>query len=288
MFYLIFTSLIWAFSFGLIKSNLTNLSPDFVAFIRLALPLLLFLPVYKKNKLSSKEQIRFFLIGAIQYGLMYSFCIRAYAYLPAHLIVLFTACTPIYITLLNDLINKSFKPLFLFAAILALISICFLYGSSFHFAEIYKGFILVQLSDLCFAFGIVTYKKSMLKHKKVKDKELYALLFLGASSLTAISTTLFGGWNSFALLSIKQASLLAYLGLIASGLCFFFWNKATSLVNTGTFAVFNNLKIPLGILVSLVVFGEKTNIFNLLLSSSLILLGLLLTEKSLLFKTNRN
>ena len=254
------------------------MSPDFIACIRMVLPLLLFIPFFKKNSLSLEDKVKFFCIGAIQYGLMYLFCIRAYNYLPAYQVVLFTACTPIYITLINDLFTKSFRPMFLLAAAIAVTGGATIYFKSFAWSEVSHGFLLVQLSDLCFAFGLVAYKHLIKKQKETKDKDLYALLFFGAFVITAISTTLFQGWGSFALLTLKQASLLVYLGLIASGICFFLWNKASTSVNAGTLAVFNNLKIPLGILVSLLIFQEKANIPNLLLSSSLILSGLLLTE----------
>ena len=35
--YLIFVSLLWGFSFGLIKNQLTGLDPNFVSFVRLLL-----------------------------------------------------------------------------------------------------------------------------------------------------------------------------------------------------------------------------------------------------------
>ena len=172
-----------------------------------------------------------------------------------------------------------FRPLFLLAALLALGSIYVLYAQHVSSTVFSKGFFLVQLSDLCFALGIVLYKKLKALHKEVKDQELYALLFVGASCVTALSTTFFNGWTSLPLLSVKQSLLLVYLGLFASGICFFLWNKATAVVNTGTIAVCNNLKVPLGIAVSLLFFGEKASLLPLFSSSALILLALVLTEK---------
>ena len=47
MVFLLLVSLIWAFSFGLIKGNLTGLDSNFVAFCRMFVSLLIFLPFLK-------------------------------------------------------------------------------------------------------------------------------------------------------------------------------------------------------------------------------------------------
>jgi hypothetical protein len=49
-------------------------------------------------------------------------------------------------------------------------------------------------------------------------------------------------------------------------------------VDNGLLAVFNNLKIPLSVAVSLLVFGEKTNIPNLLVGGVIMLVALMLSE----------
>ncbi len=277
MIYLLLISCVWAFSYGLIKGNLTTLSPDFVAFTRMALAFAVFAPFFRKNSLTKKEFISFLGIGAIQYGLMYVFFIRSCQHLPAHLIVLFTACTPIYVTLLDDLVHKHFQIRHFIAAGVAFLGIAVLQYQNLSFNVELKGFFLVQLSDLCFAFGQVFYKK--IKKQETADSKIYAVLFLGGALMTGLTTTLFSGWNSFFSVSIKQASLLVYLGIIASGLCFFGWNKASLQVKTATLAIFNNVKIPLGVLVSIVFFKEQADIPSLSLSCLFLLIAFLLTNK---------
>ncbi len=212
-------------------------------------------------------------------GIMYLLVIRSYAYLDAYQVILFTACTPIYVTLIGDLFSKSFKPFYLLTAVMALVAVAFLYQCSFKGNGFLKGFLLVQLADVCFAFGQVAYKEIRKQDSRVKDLNIYALLFLGGSLVTCLSTTIFQGWGSFSLISVKQGVLLLYLGAIASGLCFFWWNKFAVLKHSGTLAVFNNVKIPLGVLVSLTVFGEKASIFYVTLSGVLVGLALFLAEK---------
>ena len=69
---------------------------------------------------------------------------------------------------------------------------------------------------------------------------------------------------------MKQALAAAALTLLVS-VGFFLWNKGARQVNEGTLAVLNNLKMPLGILASLVLLGERTAYVRLLIG--LILMG---------------
>lgn len=279
MIYLSLCSLIWAFSYGLIKQNLIGLQADFVALARMAIPFFLFLPLLRLKNLSVKQALSFVCIGIVQYGLMYMFVIRAYHHLAAYQVVLFTAFTPLYVTVIHDIFTKSFRSFYLLTSLLALCSIAILYYQDLTVSFSLKGFFLVQLSDLCFAFGQVAYKHVKKTAFTVADKNLYALLFFGGFIITLLSTTVFQGWNSLYVLTLKQASLLFYLGSVASGLCFFWWNKASLMTLAGTLAIFNNMKIPLGIFVSIVLFKEKANIPTLILSSVLIAFAIFLSER---------
>jgi len=49
-------------------------------------------------------------------------------------------------------------------------------------------------------------------------------------------------------------------------------------VNTGTLAIFNDLKIPLAVAVSLIFFGEKANVWNLIFGGVLVIGALWLNE----------
>ena len=63
---------------------------------------------------------------------------------------------------------------------------------------------------------------------------------------------------------------LLFLGLVSSGLCFFWWNQGAAQVNAGTLAAFNNAKIPLGVACSLLVFGEHADLVRLAVSAGLL------------------
>ncbi len=278
MIYLFLSSIVWAFSYGLIKGNLTHLNPDFVAWTRMIIPALLFFPFFKGKELAFKTKGLFLCIGALQYGLMYLLVIRSYAYLSAYQVIFFTAFTPIYVILIDDLLIRRFRPFYLFTALLAFMGAGILYYQSLFSGQLLKGFLLVQASDICFAFGQVAYKRLRKKESSLKDLELYALLFWGATAITTLSTSFFGGWSSIWLLSSKQLLLILYLGAVASGLCFFWWNRSAVFVSSGTLAALNNIKIPLGVFVSIVVFGEEAPIRALTLSTVLISISIFLAE----------
>ena len=64
-------SLLWAFSFGLIKGRLTGLDSSVVALLRLGLSLMVFLPWVRGWRGRWSRALELLGIGAVQYGLMY-------------------------------------------------------------------------------------------------------------------------------------------------------------------------------------------------------------------------
>ena len=281
--YLIVVSLIWAFSFGLIKTcligSLSGVDPTFVAWARMIIALPIFLPFLRLRRLPGQIAIRLVLIGVVQYGLMYITYLQAYRYLEAYQVALFTIFTPLYVTLINDLQTRRFRPGSLGAAGMAVVGAAVITYHNTSLKGILTGFCLMQLSNLCFAYGQIEYKRLRPSFSHFKDHQVYGLLYLGAAAVTAVATTLTGGWGSMAGLDLKQAGTLLYLGVLASGLCFFWWNKGAVLTNAGTLAVFNNLKIPLAVAVSLVVFGESTDLPRLIMGGSLMIFAIWISRR---------
>jgi drug/metabolite transporter (DMT)-like permease len=73
--------------------------------------------------------------------------------------------------------------------------------------------------------------------------------------LAAIPVTMSSGMSSaLAALTSTQVATILYLGVIPSGLGFFLWNAGVRRSREGTAAVLNNLKVPLAILVSWMIF----------------------------------
>jgi drug/metabolite transporter (DMT)-like permease len=280
MLYLLIVSLIWAFSFGLIKGNLTGLDSNFVAAVRLMLSMFLFLPFLRIRKIRDKEKWSLVLVGMIQYGIMYLTYIYAFQFLKAYEVALFTIFTPIYVTLINDAIEKRFNWRNLLAALLAVMGTGIVEMGEMLRGGLLQGFIIVQISNLAFAIGQIWYRKLMIKSPDVKDQQVFGLLFLGGFLLTVLTTLVRMDWVVFEI-TLKQILTLVYLGLVASGLGFFLWNFGARRTEVGVLAVFNNLKIPLAVAVSLVFFRENANLVYLLLGSAVVIFALLIDEKGL-------
>lgn len=286
MIYLLTVSLIWAFSFGLIKSNLVSLEPNFVTFARLFISLLVFIPFLRLNNIPKNLIFKLTGIGALQFGLMYIAYIYSYQYLQSYEIVLFTIFTPLYITLINDLINKKVNKKFLAAALLAVVGAGIILFQKLHSHEFMYGFILVQISNVCFAAGQIFYTKVKKDLPGNSDHSLFGLLYLGAVIVT-LPASLFSTDYSSLIILPGQLGTLIYLGVISSGLAFYLWNVGATKVNEGSLAVFNNLKIPLAMIVSIFIFGEEGDISKLFLGGLIIFAALFTNEwkgKTYLYK----
>jgi drug/metabolite transporter (DMT)-like permease len=61
----------------------------------------------------------------------------------------------------------------------------------------------------------------------------------------------------------QEWGVLAYLGIVSSGLGFAIWNYGVSQVNYGVLAVASDFKLPIAILVSLTIFGEHADLAQL-------------------------
>jgi drug/metabolite transporter (DMT)-like permease len=277
MLYLLLASLVWAFSFGLIKGQLAGLDPTAVAALRLVCALLVFLPFLNLRGLARRSGIRLVAIGAVQFGLMYVLYLRAFTHLQAHEIALYTIFTPIYLALLDAAVDHRWHGRHLVAAVLSLAGAGVLLWHSGLRSGAVNGFLLVQLSNLCFAAGQLAYKRERQRHPGGRDADVFALLYAGALAATAVASLFTTEWLEFHL-TWTQTGVIVYLGIIASGVGFFWWNLGATRVNTGTLAVFNNAKIPLGVAVSLLFFGETTHLPRLLLSVALMLAAVAVAE----------
>jgi drug/metabolite transporter (DMT)-like permease len=276
---LLLTSFLWAFSFGLVKKHLAGVDAGFVAFVRLALALLLFLPAWKPRRISCASAARLFGIGMVQFGLMYVCYIQSFSFLAAYQVALFTIFTPLYVAAFDDLLEKRFRPLHFWTAALAVAGTAVIVYSGWGQAGLLSGFFLVQISNICFAVGQILYRRLPVAGRKWRDRDAFAWLYLGGT--TAAALAMLASWPLPGLhLETSQFSVLLYLGLLASGLGFFLWNIGALRVSAGTLAVMNNLKVPLAVAVSLVFFRESADLVRLGIGGGAILLALYLNIRS--------
>lgn len=261
---LVFVSLVWALSFGLLKHHLAGIHPDLVNAIRMVLALVVFAPWLRRVP----RRLELAGVGALQFGLMYALYNRSFAFLQGHQVALATILTPLYVTLFDDLLSGRLRWRWLASAALSVggTAICLGAGSV---EGSWAGLLLLQAANVCFAVGQVWYRRVLSRSAPASsDAAPMAWAYLGGAGVVAVfALPQLGG---LAQIAAPQWLALAWLGVVASGLCFFLWNGGGRSVNTGVLAVMNDLKIPLGVLVSLVAFDERADVPRLLAGSAVV------------------
>lgn len=275
---LLLVSFIWAFSFPLIKGNLTGLDPNFVSFARMLLSLAVFAPLLRPALFPRRTRAALACIGAVQFGLMYVAYIASYQFLPAHMIVLLTTTTPIFVAIFTDLLDRRPRPACLGAATLAVAGGVVIKYPDQPLRASLTGVVLIQLSNVAFAVGQIWYRRIAARTPQWSDRRAFALLYMGAVAVTGAFSLATTGYAELSL-SPRQWGTLAYLGLIASGVCFFMWNKGARAVSESTLAIMNNLKIPLGIVASLILLREPTDLLRLTAGVLLMDAALVISER---------
>ena len=120
---LIITTILWAFSFSLFGEYLAgHVDSYFAVLVRVGLAALVFLPFLRTRGHSVKTIGLYMLVGAMQLGIMYMLSFHAYLYLTVSELLLFTVLTPLYITLIYDLMSgRRLRWSYAFSALLAVI-----------------------------------------------------------------------------------------------------------------------------------------------------------------------
>lgn len=279
MLLLVAVSFLWAFSPGLIKHFLGDLPSPAVATVRLGLTLLVFLPFLRTGRIPGRTAAWLAGIGAIQFGLMYLLYLQAFQHLKGHEVYLFTIFTPIYVVLLDAALANRFSLRHAAAAALSVVGAAVIIPRGAGTADVMIGFMLVQGANLCFAGGQIAYKRTRPALASVPDPALFAWLALGGFVTTALVAAPALGFSLAGFHpSPTQWLVLAFLGIVASGAGFFLWNVGLTRVNAGTLAAFNNAKIPLGVLVSLLVFHEQAQLLRLTASLVVLIAAVVVAE----------
>ena len=278
--YLFGVTIIWAFSFSLIGVYLSgHVDAWFSVLMRIGIATLLFLPFLKLKKIKPKTIFKLVAIGAVQLGLMYCFYFQSFKFLTVPEVLLFSVFTPIYITLLNDILSKQFHKGYLLTALIAVLGAAYIQYSSIS-EHVVLGFLITQGANLCFAVGQVAYKhllKSTPELQSTPKHSIFGLFFIGAFIVSLIAFFMFGSTEKLPTTKVQWGVLL-YLGAVASGLGYFFWNQGVIRVNTGALAIMNNALIPLGLIVNLIIWNKEANIMKILIGGSLIFASLAVNQ----------
>lgn len=275
---LLAATILWALSFGMIKRHLGGLDPNLVAAVRLLLALPLFLPLLRVRGLSLGLALRLLVIGAVEYGVMYILYIAAYGYAAGHEVALYTVLTPLYVVLLHDLAARRLVARNLGLAALAVLGAAVIQYKS-GARVLWTGFALVQIANLCFSWGQVEYRKLRRERADLRDRDVFALLYAGGVLVTLPAALLSGGFSQASAVTTAQWLVLVYLGVVASGLGFYLWNRGAVQVGPGSLAVANNLKVPLGVLAALTIFGETADGWPLLVGGGMMVVAAVLAGR---------
>jgi len=260
----------WAFSFSLIGVYLSGQVDDFVSvFLRVVLAMVLFAPLLLRARPGWHVAASLMAIGAVQIGLMYLFLFHAYLHLSVPELLLFTIFTPLYVTLIDEvLLSRRHVPgRFWAGAALAVAGAAVIRFGSVG-GEFLDGFLLVQGANLCFAAGQVAYKRLALGGT-VSQVQTFGLFFFGAAIVTGLAMLIFADHGRWPQTSLQWAILL-WLGLGASGLGYLGWNLGAKRVNTGQLAVMNNMLIPAGILINFIFWNRDVDWLRLLVGGLVI------------------
>ena len=274
MIYLAVVSLLWAFSFGLIGSALSGVDSFFVATVRLGCATLLFLPFLRAKEIVRIDRLRLVIIGAVQFGVMYACYMRAFQYLPSHMVAIFSILTPVYVVIIHDLRQRTFSYRYLLVALLSVLGALVIKAKTIPSGDFWIGFGLMQTAGIAFAYGQVDYRDWKQKNQEVNDRTVFALLAMGGTVCAGLACFIFSDLHTL-FVQPEQWKAILYLGFVASGMGFFLWNKGAAKSNPGTLAAFNNAVVPLAVICSLFIFGESSlmdteNTFRLAIGSILI------------------
>ena len=276
--YLLSVTVLWAFSFSLIGEYLAGqVDSDFAVLMRVAIALAVFIPFTRWRGLPVRLLAGFWLAGALQFGVTYLCLYRSFSILTVPEVLLFTVLTPIYVTLLDDGLAKRFNPWSLLAVLVAVGG-----GVIIRFEKIegdyLTGFLLLQLANFTFAAGQVLCRQLLARYPT--DQPLHRFFghfFLGAMLLAIPSFVLFGNAARMPHTAM-QWGVLVWMGLFATALGMYWWVKGSTKVDAGTLAIMNELHVPAGLLVNLLIWNHNANLPKLALGGSVILASLWLNR----------
>lgn len=273
---LIFVSVLWAFSFGLIKGELTGIAPSLVSALRLLLCALVFLP-FMRFKTDNKFSAQLLLLGAVQFGVMYWAYIASYQYLPGYLVAVFTIFTPFYVFLFDGLLSRRISTQLLLPIALSVVGAGIIVFKAPESTNWLTGFVILQSANLAFAIGQVGYKHLSSKDSSQREKNSHinnmAVMYTGAAIFMMIVVLFEQSYVDVPAITQRQWLVLLYLGIIASGVGFALWNYGAKQVDAPTLAIMNNAYIPFAVIFALTLFDEQADVMRLLAGTSLMLVS---------------
>ncbi|MCK9530824.1 MAG: DMT family transporter [Hydrogenophaga sp.] len=277
--YLVAVTLLWAFSFSLIGHYLAGqVDSDLAVLVRVAIAALVFAPFTLWRGLPRPLLAGFWLAGALQFGVTYLCLYRSFNVLSVPEVLLFTVLTPIYVTLIDDVLARRFNPWALLAAAVAVGG-----GAVIRFEHLegdyLLGFLLLQVANFTFAAGQVLCRHLLARYPTDHGlHRFFGHFFLGALVLVLPSFLWFG---DAALMpqGPLQWGVLLWMGLFATALGMYWWVLGSTRVDAGTLAVMNELHVPAGLVVNLLIWNRDADLLRLLAGGTVILASLAINRR---------
>ena len=272
--YLVFITFLWAFSFSFIDVYLAGkVDGDFAVLTRVVIAGLIFLPMTRWNGIPVELKAGTVLVGGLMIGVTYLCLYRSFLYLSVPEVLLFTVTTPLYVSLIDDALNRKFSPVALFAAFISVLGAGYIRYDNITDSYL-TGFVLIQVANLAFAAGQVGYANLVKRYPiDIPQRNFFGYFFLGGLLVAGPSYLIFGNPELMPSTTVQWV-ILAWLGAGASGLGLFLWNKGGTMVDGGTLAIMNNMLIPAGIIVNLLIWNRDVDLFRLIVGMGVILLAL--------------
>ncbi len=194
--YLLFVTLIQAFSFSLIGEYLAgHVDSYFAVLVRVVLAGLVFIPLTRWRSVEPAFMRGMLLIGALQFGITYVCLYLSFRVLTVPEVLLFTILTPLHVTLIEDALNRRFNPWALVAALVAVGGAAVIRFDRIN-PDFFMGFLLLQLANFTYAAGQVLYKHLVAKHPSdLPHYRRFGFFYLGALAVVLPAFLLFGQAN---------------------------------------------------------------------------------------------
>jgi carboxylate/amino acid/amine transporter len=277
--YLLFVTLIQAFSFSLIGVYLAGHVDSYLAvLIRVVLAGLVFIPLTRWRQVEPRFMRGMLLIGALQFGVTYVCLYLSFRVLTVPEVLLFTILTPLHVTLIEDALNRRFNPWGLLAAMVAVLGAVIIRYDRVD-SNFLGGFLLLQLANFTYAAGQVLYKHLVARHPSdVPHYRRFGYFYLGALAVALPAFLLFGNAQHLPE-GPQQWGVLLFLGLVSTALGMYWWNKGACLVNGGTLAVMNNLHVPVGLVINLLIWGRNEDLGKLFFGALVIVFSVWISRR---------
>ncbi len=276
--YLVIVTTLWAFSFSLIGQYLAGqVDSDFAVLVRVLIATAIFVPFTVWRGLPARLLAGFWVAGALQFGVTYLCLYRSFTVLTVPEVLLFTVLTPIYVTLIDDALERRFNRWAMLAAAVAVTG-----GVIIRFkplaGDYLLGFVLLQIANATFAAGQVLCRNLLLRYPVQQPMyRLFGHFFLGALVISLPSWLLFGDPAKLPQTTI-QWGVLIWMGLFATALGQYWWIKGSTQVDAGALAVMNELHVPAGLLVNVLIWNRDADLQRLALGGAVILASLWLNR----------